>query len=323
MSRQSSISCFAGSFCKLQLAPRRRNSDVRPPYLNVIRSNILAAAAVGVLAFLLAIFAGGVWTALLTINLRTTPGIPWSVVVMGGVLWLMWQYLDGRWAPRSTSERRHRLLRATPVSRSVFTLAVTAGVLGVIALAGLWIVLSQLVETPSHILPEFSKYPLVTVVAVVLMACLVSSVAEEATVRGYFQGYLERGLSGPAAILISSLLMMPGHSLTQGFLWPIILFYFLVDMMLGIMAYLTKSILPGLVVHIVGLLIFFTLVWPHDAVRPLVRDVGAGAWFWIHVAQTLVCGTFAILTLQRLALITRALPHRGAAVTTYCTGKQN
>ena len=259
-----------------------------------------------VLAFLLAIIAGGVWTLLLITNLTTTPGIPWSVVVMGSVLWLMWQYLNGRWAPRSTSERRHRLLRAIPVSRAVFTLAVTAGLLGVAALAGLWIVLSQLVKTPNHVLPEFSNYPLVTVVAMVVMACLVSSVAEEATVRGYFQGYLERRLSGVAAILVSSLLIMPAHSLTQGFLWPIILFYFLVDMMLGTMAYLTKSILPGLVVHIVGLLIFFTLVWPHDAVRPLVRDVGAGAWFWIHVAQTMVCGAFAILALQRLALITRA-----------------
>ena len=294
---------------------RRVNSAVRPSqYLNVIRSNILAATTLGVLAFLLAVFAGGVWTVLLITNLRITPGIPWSVVVMGGVLWLMWQYLNGRWAPRSTSEWRHRLLRANPVSRSVFTLAVIAGVLGVVALAGLWIVLSQLVKTPSHILPEFSKYPLVTVVAVVVMACLVSSIAEEASVRGYFQGYLERRLSGLPAILISSLLMTPGHSLTQGFVWPTILFYFLVDMMLGTTAYLTKSILPGLVVHVVGLLTFFTLVWPHDALRPLVRDVSAGGWFWIHLAQTIVCGAFAVMALQRLARITRAMRTGGAAV---------
>jgi membrane protease YdiL (CAAX protease family) len=273
----------------------------------MIRSNIFAATTLGVLAFLLAIFAGGVWTMLLITNLRTTPGIPWSVVVMGGLLWLMWQYLSGRWAPRSTSERRQRLLRANPLSRSVFTLAVIAGVLAVAALAGLWIVLSQLVRTPSHILPEFSKYPLVTVVAVVVMACLVSSVAEEASVRGYFQGYLERRLSGPAAILISSILMTPGHSLTQCFVWPTIIFYFLVDMMLGTTAYLTKSILPGLVVHIVGLLTFFTLVWPHDAARPLVRDVGAGAWFWVNLVQTIVCGAFAIMAFQQLARITRGM----------------
>jgi hypothetical protein len=34
--------------------------------------------------------------------------------------------------------------------------------------------------------------------------------------------------------------------------------------MLGTSAYLTKSTLPGVVVHAIGLLTFFSLVWPED-----------------------------------------------------------
>jgi hypothetical protein len=38
--------------------------------------------AVGVLALVLTTVAQGLWTALIVANLRTTPAVPWSVVVM-------------------------------------------------------------------------------------------------------------------------------------------------------------------------------------------------------------------------------------------------
>ncbi|HEY7419722.1 MAG TPA: hypothetical protein VH593_31365, partial [Ktedonobacteraceae bacterium] len=41
------------------------------------------------LAFALTAVAGGIWTALLAINLNTTPLIPWSVAVMGILLWAL------------------------------------------------------------------------------------------------------------------------------------------------------------------------------------------------------------------------------------------
>lgn len=265
---------------------------------------IFRMVGLGVLALILALFPGGVWTALLISNLRLSPNIPWAAVAMGFFLWGMWRYLDGRWPPRSTSER-HRLLRANAPPGRVFGWALVAGLLGLVALAGFWIVLLQIVKVPPHVLPDFSKYPLLTVAAVVLMACAVSSLAEEAAIRGYFQSFLERQLPGTAAIIVSSLAIAPGHCLTQGFLWPILLFYFLVDTMLGAMAYLTKSILPGIVVHFIGLLMFFTLIWPRDATRPLLRDAGFDTWFWIHLAQMIVCGAAALLGFHQLKSIIR------------------
>jgi membrane protease YdiL (CAAX protease family) len=184
----------------------------------------------------------------------------------------------------------------------VFGLAFIGGSLGLVALAGLWIVLVQLVRLPAHALPDFSKYPFFTVATVIGMACLVSSLPEEAGFRGYFQNFLERKFPATAAIIISSLVMTPAHCLTQGFLWPVILFYFLVDSMLGAMAYLTKSILPGLVVHFLGLLLFFTLIWPNDAARTSFSDVGTHSWFWIHLAQFVICGLLALVALWRLGL---------------------
>ena len=259
----------------------------------------------GAMAVLLATSVGGVWTVLLASNMATSPAIPWAVAVMALLLWVMWQYLGGRWWPRSTSQARRRYLRAKPLPGQVFAWALVAGLLSIVALVGYWIVMFQLVKIPARVLPSFSGYPLLTVILVLVMASLVSSLAEEVGFRGYFLGILEQKVSGPIAIVIAALLISPGHSLTQGFLWPIMLWYFFSDVMFGTMTYLTKSILPGAVVHSIGLLIFFTLVWPYDAQRGLVWETGANTGFWIAVAQAIIFTVLALLAFIRLARITK------------------
>jgi len=259
----------------------------------------------GALAFVLTVFTGGIWTVLLISNAATSPAIPWAVAVMALLLWMMWQYLGGKWGPRSTSQARRRYLRARPLSGQVFAWALVAGLLSIVALVGYWIVLFQLVKIPARVLQNFSGYPLLTVVLVLVMASLVSSLAEEVGFRGYFQGILEQKVSGPVAIVIAALLIAPAHGLTQGFLWPILLWYFFVDVMFGGMAYLTKSILQSAVVHSIGLLIFFTLVWPYDAQRRLIWGTGANTGFWIAAAQAIIFTVLALLAFIRLARVTK------------------
>jgi len=272
---------------------------------------ILSVVWTGLFALVLALGVGGLWSVLLAINLTTSPAIPWSVAVMGLLLWLMWQYLGGRWGPKSTSEARRRNLRSTPLPSPVLAWALAAGGLSIVALVGYWIVLFRLVKVQGNVLPDFSIYPPLTVALVLVMASLVGALAEEAGFRGYFQGTLERELRSPLAIVISSLVIAPGHAFTQGFLWPTMLWYFFVDMMLGGLAYLTKSIVPSVVVHAAGLLVFFTLVWPQDPQRRLVWDTGADGWFWLNAAQAVIFTVLAILAFLRLERITRG---RGTAL---------
>jgi membrane protease YdiL (CAAX protease family) len=274
--------------------------------MHALFSRVPAVVWTGILAFVLTISAGAVWTVLLISNVATSPAIPWAVAVMAVLLWLMWQYLGGTWRPQSTSEARRLYLRARPLSGQVFALALVAGLLSIVALVGFWIVLHQLVKIPARVLPNFSGYPLFTVVLVLVMSSLVSSLVEEAGFRGYFQVALERNLRGPIAIVIMSLVIAPAHGLTQGFVWPILLWYFCADVMFGTMAFLTRSILPGTLVHSIGLLIFFTLVWPYDIHRQLVWDIGANTGFWINVAQTIIFSTLAILAFLWLAKVTKS-----------------
>jgi membrane protease YdiL (CAAX protease family) len=272
--------------------------------MHSLSGRIMAVAWAGILGFLIIVFGAGVWAALVASNLRTSPAVPWAVPAMALVLWLMWLYLGGKYWPRSTSQARRRYLRANPVSAQAFGWALLAGAMSIVAFAGFWIVMFQLAKMPGNVLPDFSRYPLLTVVLMIVMGSLAAPFTEEPAFRGYCQVILEREFRGPIAVVISSVLFALAHGPTQGFLWPKLLFYFLVGVAFGATAYLTNSILPAIPVHVVGLLIFFTLVWPHDANRRLLWEGGGDAWFWIHAAQTIIFTALAILAFLRLARVT-------------------
>ena len=264
---------------------------------------LLMVAWSAFLGFVIIVFGAGVWAALVTSNLTTTPAIPWAVPAMTLILWPMWRYLAGKWWPQSTSEARRRCLRAKRVPGEVFGWSLLTGLFAVAALAGFWIVTFQLVKMRGNALPDFSKYPALTVAVIIAMGSVAAPFTEEPAFRGYCQVILEREFRGTIAVAISSVLFAIAHGPTQGFLWPKLLFYFLVGVVFGTMAYLAKSILPAIPLHIVGLLVFFTLVWPHDADRRLVLEGGADAWFWIHVAQTVLFTALTIPAFFRLARV--------------------
>jgi membrane protease YdiL (CAAX protease family) len=267
----------------------------------MLSRRLVLVVGFGALTFVLTAVVGGIWSVLLTINLATSPAIPWAVAVIALLLWLLWRYLGGAGWPRGTAEARRQYLRARRVPGRIFLRAVAAGLLAIVALAGMWFVLFRLAGLPAaRVLPDYSKYPLVTVALALVMASLVGAVAEEAAFRGYFQGILEGTVGGVAAILITALVMAPEHAQTQGFVWPTLLFYVVVDVMLGATAFLTQSILPGIVTHGIGLLVFFTLVWPGDVIRQVVGHGDTSLWFWIHSAQTLGFAMLAVFAFIRL-----------------------
>ncbi|MFI5353680.1 MAG: CPBP family intramembrane glutamic endopeptidase [Candidatus Binatales bacterium] len=242
----------------------------------------------------------GLWAAVGYFS-RTSQEIPWPILVMAPVIWLMWQYLGGRWWPRSTAEARHRHLRANRLSAQVLVRALLAGGLSIVSLAGLWIVTARIVRM-ANVLPKLPGFPRLTVALMIGMGSLLGPLLEQAGFWGYCQSMLEEEFPGPAAILMSSALfaMLP-HPPVNSALWPRLLFYFLTGVTFGTMAYLTNSILPGVLVHIVGDLSFFTLVWPYDAARPLIGAGGPDAWFWIHATQAIVFVALAIVAFGRLA----------------------
>lgn len=281
--------------------------------MHILVRRLFTVLGFGVLALFISTLAGGIWTALMLANIRTTPLIPWAVLVMAVFLWLAWLYLGGKGWPQKTAAARRRYLRAKPVSAPVYFWTFLTGVLAIISLAGLWIVLFQVTKMPPNVLPEYFRYPVLTVSAFIMMGSLVSPFMEEAGYRGYLQVALEGDFPIPVALLLSSLFFALAH-LNHGVLAPKLFVYFLVGVTFATLAWLTDSILPVIPVHIMGDLTFFILIWPHDKARPLFSAGGAGMWFWLHCAQTVFFAALAALAMRRLArLVPNTQPDRNLA----------
>lgn len=276
---------------------------------------ILRVLWAGILGLLITFAGSGVWGLLLTINLKTSARVPWSVVPTAGFLWLLWRYLGGRGWPRSTSEARRRSLRANPVAAPVLMWSLIAGVLAIAALAGYWIALWQLypVKMRPDIFSDYSPYPLLTVALIIVMGSLNSPLTEEAGFRGYCQTRLEREFRAPVAVALASFFFMLAH-LNQGLYWPKLLVFCLVGLAFGTIAYLANSILASIPVHMLGILTFFIFIWPRDAARRLVWEGGPDAWFWTHVVQAIVFTGLAILAFRRLARVSRGVRASGAPI---------
>jgi membrane protease YdiL (CAAX protease family) len=264
----------------------------------VLSSGLLAPVIIGLV--------GVVWAGLILTNEKTTPAVPWCAPVMAVVLWVMWQYLAGKGPPNRTSAARKQLLRANRVSDQALRWSLLAGVSAIIALAGYWIILFQLVKMPANrFLPNFPTHSFLTV-AVIVMGSLVSPITEESTLRGYFQSVLEREFRPFIAVAISSVVFALVH-VNQGLQWPKLLVYFLAGVVFGSIAYFNNSILPSILVHIMGDLTFFLFVWPHDTMRTLVWQHGIDFWFWIHVAQAVLFTIVSIAAFRRLNEVTRSV----------------
>lgn len=272
--------------------------------MKVVANRFLWVVWAGVLGFFIALFGQGVWMLLISANLASGSTIPWAVPLMALILWPMWLYLDGRGWPRRLAEIRHRYLRANPIPMRTFTWAFLAGALAIIALTGLWIVMARLVRMPGSVLPDMSSYPPLTVALAVGMGALISPLLEQAGFWGYCQVMLESRFSPAAAILLTAVIYSLGPH-PGSVLVPRLIFYFLAGTIFGVMSYLTKSNLPGLLVHVLSILIFFTLVWPAYPARPLVSASGADAGFWLSAAAAVVFGGLAVLAFRRLARVAK------------------
>jgi membrane protease YdiL (CAAX protease family) len=198
-------------------------------------------------------FAGaGAWVVLARLNATSRPDLPWAAGAMAVYLIALMLWLNGVGPPRASATTRRELLRLWPPQRAderrVDGLSTTALVLLLAALTVVWIGIGRL--TP---VPDLSAYP-TTIYrwSLFVMSPVVAGVIEEAAFRGYMQRGLER-VDPRNAVWMTSLVFVVSH-ITHGldalfFLGPGI---FAASMLYGYLALRTGTILPGMVIHVIG-----------------------------------------------------------------------
>jgi membrane protease YdiL (CAAX protease family) len=228
----------------------------------------------------------GIWSALIALNLKTTPRIPWAVLLVALVIWII---------------TKRRLPRVNKVPWPVLRWAWLAGACALVALVGYWITLASFVRMPGSVLPDLTGIPWWTVWLAVATGAAISPLCEQTGLWGYWQMALERQFPAPTAIIVTAIAfaVLP-HPPLGAVLWPKLIFFFLTGVTFSTMACLTDSILPGLTVHAGSLLTFFVFVWPQDAQRPLIHDAGLHGWGWVHITQAAGFSLLAWWAFRRL-----------------------
>ena len=278
-------------------------------------SRFWARLPVVVRAFLLGclvLTVGGMLTGpLLFANIKFWPAVPWSVPLLAMYMWFFWQYLSGRWWPRSTADARKLGLRANPLSSRAWLWALTAGYLAMAGSYALHWVVGRLTPLNFAVPAVLQQLPAFTLISILLMASVIAGIVEEAAFRGFMQGPIERRHGVVAAITVVSIVFGSAHltdwqpSMTVARMFFIVL----ASVLYGVLVHLTNSILPGLVLHATGDAIGIVWIWLLSQ-RPTVQSpsgfAGASAdpQFWTNCLIAAVFGVAAVWAFRRLAKVT-------------------
>ncbi len=270
----------------------------------------------------LAIVAVGVapWSALAAANLRVASSFPWAAIVGLIYLTLLWNWLGGRGWPRSSGEDRRRYLRAHGVRGRMLAWSAISGTLFAAALVAMTVTGWMLAAVPASRLDEFATlrtYPWWTTTPLLLTSSLVAGVVEEAAFRGYMQVPLERRHGPVVAILVVAAVFALIH-----FPSPVALPAFVLGSAgWGVLAFLSGSILPGVVLH--GLVNASVWIWALSNRASLERVLalnvlrdGPGATFGLSVGVTMALATAAVLAFVNLAKVRHAVEIGGRPTST-------
>jgi membrane protease YdiL (CAAX protease family) len=261
------------------------------------------------------------WALLASSNLKHGSAVPWAVPPTALYLWLFWRYARGDGWPASTSQARRANLRELRLSDDMWAASLVAGGLGLVTLVLLFAVVNRLVRLPQQQSPDLSQIPLVTVASLVLMSAAVAGIVEEVSFRGYMQRPIERRHGPVVAILVTGLVFGFMHFTHPEVTLLLIPYYLTVAAIYGGLAYLTNSILPGLLLHAGGnVLAFIDLVargrgeWQASASpAPLVWEAGPDASFWFSCVAVLVAAAATVWAYSALARVSARPQGEGAA----------
>ncbi|NAY92191.1 CPBP family intramembrane metalloprotease [Muricauda sp. JGD-17] len=255
------------------------------------------------------------WSLIAIANFSTSPKIPWSFPLMAVVLVLLWNYLDGNWMPRSTQGIRHLWMRANSLKIKHRKWGWISAVLLGCTIFCFAVLGMRIVDVPSGQIVQIehiSKYPPWTIISLITMTSVTAGVIEEISFRGYMQKPMELKYGPKIAITVVALfftiLHLPNATITPGLI-PI---FFLGSIGWGVLAYLTNSIIPGVVVHGAVDIIGYFSIWKNlELVKALstksVLKTGMDAPFLILLLITLMFTLLTVFGFKKLDRLNRKI----------------
>jgi membrane protease YdiL (CAAX protease family) len=174
----------------------------------------------------------------------------WVIIPMIPILWLFWKFFSGAWGRFNAF--RAAQFRLTSLSPHVCKWGLLGAVLFVAIVQSSFVLTFRLVDFPAaKFMADYTvinRFPLWAAWAILIMGSIVAGICEEAGFRGYMQVPLEKRYGAVTGIVITSICFTVIH---LGHTWalPILPHIFFASVLLGILAFKTGSLIPGIIGH--------------------------------------------------------------------------
>ena len=249
-------------------------------------------------------------------NLRTTPRVPWMVVVTALWLWLFWWYLRGGGWPSQTAGSRRRDLRGDPLPAKAWGWALLAGSLGIASTLALGLATLRVANIPREAFASpinLSSYPIFTMICAIACISATAGVVEEAGFRGYILSPIQRRHGWTVAILISGFMFFLDHHFSHAYAtFAFLPFFLAISAVHGLLVKYSGSIRPSALLHGVADFLVIPILYGlvgSFSVTPISR-AGVDSHLGICVGLTVVFAMAAVLPFKRLSIVTRQTPVR-------------
>ncbi len=243
------------------------------------------------------------------ILLVTAPALV-AVVAMPALLVLYWLFFSGHMLWPATIETRRANFRETSLAPATWEWGLGAAALFVVALESSIFTLFRLIPYPAEqFVPQtmFEGVPTAGLWAALIVASLVAGICEETGFRGYIQRPLEARYGPAVAITITTLSFAALH-LNQPWAITLMLPILLASVMLGVLAYAARSLIPGIIGHAVMDVFNFSYWWwqlmgQYD--RRTIFETGIDLDFVFWSATLAVSLTLFALVVRKLMVLRR------------------
>jgi membrane protease YdiL (CAAX protease family) len=221
---------------------------------------ILRAVIVGLIVVIIGI-------TLWTLDYKFVPA-PWSLLIMICVLGAYVKYFSGSWAPNHTSEFRKDNFRNFKLSSNVWKVGLIAAILFVVVFQSSLVITFRLIPFPEFAFK--SQYKILDTLpswigwATVIVSSLVAGICEETGFRGYMQVPIEKRYGPVLGIMITSIFFFLLH-LDKTWAPLIIIHILFASALLGILAYFSDSLIPGIIGHTIMDIFNFSYWWSNLA----------------------------------------------------------
>jgi membrane protease YdiL (CAAX protease family) len=197
--------------------------------------------------FLVSTIGIAIWTVMLLLILP-----PWTILPMIFALWVYWKFFSGSWGTGKIAVIKRESFRRVKLSTKTWKWGLMAAIFFVVTVQASFVITFRIWEFPDAQFTSdyrmLDKMPEWIAWAMLIMSSVVAGICEETGFRGYLQAPLEKKYGPASAIIVTSIIFTLIH-LNKSWAHPIIPHIFFASILLGILAYKSGSLIPGIIGH--------------------------------------------------------------------------